>query len=138
MFSSILIVCVGNICRSPTAEYLMRKQLIEKGRDMKVASAGVGALVDRPAETTAAKLAAEMGVDMTPHKARQLTISIVHDYDLILVMEQKHIKAVECIAPTSKGKVYLLGHWHKNIEIPDPYLRGEAASNMHSLSLSLP
>lgn len=134
MFSNILIVCVGNICRSPTAEYLMRKQLAEKGRNINVASAGVSALVDKPADATATKMAADISVDLRPHKARQLTASMAAEYDLILVMEQGHIKAVESIAPTSRGKVHLLGRWHQNIEIPDPYRRGDAAFE-HALSL---
>ncbi len=134
MFSSILVVCVGNICRSPTAEYMLRKQLSEKGRSVRVESAGIAALVDKGAEKTAAKMALETGVDMAPHKARQLTEKMIHEYDLVLVMEQGHIKAVEALAPTSRGKVHLLGRWNKNIEIPDPYRKGDAAFE-HALSL---
>ena len=134
MFSNILIVCVGNICRSPTAEYLLKKQLEAKGRNINIASAGISALVGKSAEKTATAMAAEIGVDLTPHKAQQLTAELVHQYDLVLVMEEGHIKAVEGIAPTARGKVHLLGRWHQNIEIPDPYRNGDAAFK-HALSL---
>ena len=59
MFKHILIVCVGNICRSPTAEYLLKKQLLEKGSGITVESAGIGALVDKPASLTDVTLAKE-------------------------------------------------------------------------------
>ncbi len=134
MFSSILVVCVGNICRSPTAEYLLRKQIEEKGGKITVASAGLGALVGKPAAPKATALAADSGIDLTPHIARQLNRDMVHNYDLVLVMEEGHIRAVEQIAPESRGKVHLLGRWHNNIEIPDPYQKGEAA---YQLALEL-
>ena len=127
MFKNLLMVCVGNICRSPTAEYLMRKQLAEKGASIAVASAGLAALVDKPASETAVKLAKELGVDLSPHRARQLTTDMIRAHDLILVMEQEHIRAVEAMAPDARGKVHLLGRWHHGVEIPDPYHQGHAA-----------
>lgn len=134
MFKHMLIVCVGNICRSPTAEYLLKKQLLEKGSSITVESAGIAALVDKPASLTAVTLATEFGVDMTPHRARQLTPELIRSHDLILVMEQGHIKVVEAMAPQARGKVHLLGRWHHNIEIPDPYRQGDAA---YQLALEL-
>ncbi|WP_257284557.1 low molecular weight protein-tyrosine-phosphatase [Endozoicomonas sp. SESOKO1] len=134
MFNHLLIVCVGNICRSPTAEYLLKKQLQEKGATITVESAGIAALVGKPASPTAVTLAAEAGVDMTPHRARQLTPGLIRSHDLILVMEQGHIKAVESMAPEARGKVHLLGRWQHNIEIPDPYRQGDAAYQ-HALEL---
>ncbi|MGI2030025.1 low molecular weight protein-tyrosine-phosphatase [Endozoicomonas acroporae] len=134
MFNNLLIVCVGNICRSPTAEYLLKKQLQEKGSAIAVESAGIAALVDKPASPTAVTMAAATGVDMTPHRARQLTKDMIRNHDLILVMEQGHIKAVEAMAPEARGKVHLLGRWHHNIEIPDPYRQGDSAYR-HALEL---
>ena len=134
LFSNILIVCVGNICRSPTAEYLLRQQLEQKGSKAQVHSAGLGALVDKPAAPKAIVLAETIGIDLTPHRAQQLTRERIKQHDLILVMEQGHIKAVENIAPESRGKVHLLGRWQQNIEIPDPYQKGMAA---YELALEL-
>lgn len=134
MFSNILMVCVGNICRSPTAEYLLRKKLEEKNSAIQVTSAGLGALIDKPADSTATELAASIGVNLAPHRARQLTTKMVHNSDLVLVMEQRHIKSVEKMVPSAMGKVHLLGRWNSNIEIPDPYRKGQPAFE-HALSL---
>ncbi|WP_263322552.1 low molecular weight phosphotyrosine protein phosphatase [Endozoicomonas sp. Mp262] len=134
MFSNILVVCVGNICRSPTAEFLLRKKIQEKGSKINIASAGVGALVGKPAASKAAEYAATIGLDLSGHIARQLTREMAREYDLILVMEEGHIRAVEGIAPEARGKVHLLGRWHSNIEIPDPYRKGDQAFK-HALDL---
>lgn len=134
MFSTILVVCVGNICRSPTAEFLLRQRIQEKGGCINVASAGIGALVGKPANARAAACAADIGVDLGGHVARQLTREMVRDHDLILVMEAGHIRAVEAMAPEARGKVHLLGRWHNNIEIPDPYRKGDPAF-CHALEL---
>ena len=81
---NILVVCTGNICRSPTGEYLLKKEL---GADFNVMSAGLGALVDNPADKIAQKIALEHGVDMSAHRARQINLDILKWADLILVME---------------------------------------------------
>ncbi|RWR01184.1 protein tyrosine phosphatase [[Pantoea] beijingensis] len=116
MFNSILVVCVGNICRSPTGERLLRKYLPAK----KVDSAGIGALVGREADASAKHIADKNLLSLNGHCARQLTKAICHEYDLILVMEKKHITAVCDYSPEIRGKVMLFGHWTGR-EIPDPY-----------------
>ncbi|SFV88925.1 Low molecular weight protein-tyrosine-phosphatase Wzb [hydrothermal vent metagenome] len=116
MFNNILMVCVGNICRSPMAEALLR----EKCENIGVASAGVGALVGHSADTIAQELMREKNIDISTHKARQLDIELLSKYDLVLVMEKKHIDAVHHIVPSSRGRVHLLGKW-SDFEISDPY-----------------
>jgi protein-tyrosine phosphatase len=71
MFNNILVVCAGNICRSPTAEYILKDKLDDKL--IEVASAGLTALVDKPAEATALEIARQNGVDLTPHLGQQLS-----------------------------------------------------------------
>ncbi|MGI9273272.1 MAG: low molecular weight protein-tyrosine-phosphatase [Endozoicomonas sp.] len=127
MFSKILVVCVGNICRSPAAEGLLRHLLSEKGGNISVSSAGISALVGKSAHDKASELMKKTGVDLTSHKARQLDAALVHDHDLILVMEEGHVKAVEALVPSARGKVHLLGKWRQGVEIPDPYRKGDAA-----------
>ncbi|PJE78777.1 Low molecular weight protein-tyrosine-phosphatase Etp [invertebrate metagenome] len=127
LFSSVLMVCIGNICRSPTAEYALRQKLSEKNSDIIVASAGLHGLTGHTADESASRFAKTVGVDLSQHSARKLTREMVHQYDLVLVMEISHVKAVEQLAPESRGKVHLLGCWNNNIEIPDPYRRGDAA-----------
>ena len=119
MIRDILVVCVGNICRSPMAEAVLRHAL--RGQEeMTVASAGLGALVDWPASKHAVDLMSERGLDITGHKARQLTPDLISGADLILVMEPSHKKAIEAKDPSARGKVFKLGEWNKKT-IDDPY-----------------
>ncbi|EIL99468.1 phosphotyrosine protein phosphatase [Rhodanobacter thiooxydans] len=119
MFKRILIVCTGNICRSPVAEYLFRQRMA--GRDIEFASAGLGALVGSPMDATALQLLAENGIDGSMHRAHQLTPSILRAADLVLGMEKGHVAAMVRLAPEVHGKVYLFDKWLHGKDIPDPY-----------------
>ncbi|MGL6315403.1 protein tyrosine phosphatase [Vibrio sp. WXL103] len=123
MFNKILVVCVGNICRSPTGQYLLKSLLPHKQID----SAGVGALVGKPADSMATQVAKEHGVELDAHVAQQLTRELCHEYDLILVMEKKHLEALSSIAPEARGKTMLFGQWIGGKEIPDPYRQSREA-----------
>ena len=123
MFNHILVVCVGNICRSPTGEHLLKLFMPHKVVD----SAGVGALVGMPADKTALEVANEYGVDLSDHIAKQLTPQLCQNYDLILVMERGHINAVTNIAPEARGKTMLLSEWIEKKDIPDPYRQSKEA-----------
>ena len=120
MIKSILVVCEGNICRSPGAEALLAKAL--EGRDVQVGSAGIRALGGHGLEKTAQEvLLRENGIDFTTHKARQADAEMLRKADLILTMEEFHSRSVESIAPEVRGKVFLIGKWLSNQEVPDPY-----------------
>ena len=99
-FNSILVVCVGNICRSPTAERLLMQALPHKT----ISSAGISAMVGQSADASAEAIALQHGLSLEGHIARQLTRELCQQHDLILVMEQKHIEAVTRIAPEVRGK----------------------------------
>ena len=101
-FNSILVVCTGNICRSPIGERLLRKRL----PGVKVKSAGVHGLVKHPADATAADVAANHGVSLEGHAGR---------------------KQVTAIAPEVRGKTMLFGQWLEQKEIPDPYRKSQDA-----------
>lgn len=120
MFKRVLIVCVGNICRSPTAEYLLRDRL-GASSDVQVSSAGLGALVDRPIDGIALELLQENGIDGGGHRARQLTPELLRSADLVLAMEKAHTAAIGRMAPEASGKVFLLDKWVDGRDIPDPY-----------------
>jgi protein-tyrosine phosphatase len=125
MVKKILIVCIGNICRSPTAENLLRGALAPS--NIEVSSAGLAALVGSPIEPTARIVLEEHGLLPVEHKAIQLTPQAVSESDLVLVMEQRHINGVLNIAPEARGKVLLLGKWQDDREISDPYRQGKPA-----------
>lgn len=119
MFNSILVVCVGNICRSPTGERLLKRNTPNK----KINSAGLGALVGKSADSMAAEIANLHGLSLEGHKGQQLTRAMCEEYDLILVMEKGHVDAVCRLAPEVRGKTMLFGHWLGKQEIADPYRR---------------
>ena len=115
------MVCVGNICRSPMAEALLKSRCEQKGVSVNIASAGVAALVGHAADTHVKELMIAQGIDVSEHKARQLTAPLMAEYDLVLVMEEGHIAAVNKMIPESRGRVHLLGKWNDGEEIADPY-----------------
>lgn len=119
MIGSILVVCVGNICRSPVGERLLAARL----PDMTVASAGLGALVGYPADELANDVAAERGLSLAGHAARQFTPELAAGYDLILVMEPKHKAEIVRTAPHLSGKTMLFDQWSGARGIDDPYRR---------------
>lgn len=119
MFKNVLFVCVGNICRSPSAEVMLREAVAGKG--IKVSSAGLGALVGHGIDITAQELLVEQGMDGLAHRARQIDDAILGVADLVLTMERKHVRRIAEIAPQASGKTFLLGKWQQDREIPDPY-----------------
>jgi protein-tyrosine phosphatase len=125
MFQRILVVCVGNICRSPMAEALLRERLGRRTR-VEVSSAGVSALVGHPADELAVALMKERGLDISGHRARQVTPQLASGADLILVMESGHERAVHDLVPQSRGKVHRIGKFG-NFDVPDPYRLPRAA-----------
>ncbi|WP_046007001.1 low molecular weight protein-tyrosine-phosphatase [Pseudoalteromonas rubra] len=125
MFDSVLMVCAGNICRSPTAEYVLRNKL--EGRDIKVTSAGLTALVDKLADPMAQELALQHCIDMSAHKGQQISTSLVAQHSVILVMEQRHLEDLCSRYPQARGKTFLLGKWLGDREIPDPYRQSREA-----------
>jgi len=124
MFNHILVLCVGNICRSPVAEALLKANLPEKN----VESAGLAALVGHEADATAAELAEQIGLDLRQHRARQVDIDHLRRADLILVMSEGQRGQVRTLDPTSAGKTMLISHWLPGKpDIPDPYKKSREA-----------
>ena len=124
MFDKILTLCTGNICCSLFVEVLLRQRLADRGRAVTVASAGTGALVGHPADADTQAVALARGLDLSTHRARQLTPEITRWADIILVMEKHHLEYATRLDPSARGKIFLLGHWDK-AEVPDPYRLAE-------------
>ncbi|QGV98739.1 protein tyrosine phosphatase [Klebsiella pneumoniae] len=123
MFDSILVVCTGNICRSPIGERYLRNLLPDK----KIDSAGTGALIEHAADNSAIKVAQLHGLSLEGHLSGQFTSSLGRQYDLILAMEKSHIEQIGHIAPEAGGKTMLFGHWLEQRDIPDPYRKSDEA-----------
>ncbi len=121
MYKKILVVCLANICRSPIGEALLKKKL---DGSISVASAGVATerygLQGYKADPMAIEVSNINGLDISRHKAKQLTSEIAAMYDLILVMEPDLVGLVTEIAPSSGHKILQFGQWTHG-SIADPF-----------------
>ena len=120
---SILFVCTGNICRSPTAEAVLRHLAAEEGLELHIASAGIGDWhVGCAPDERAQHHAKRRGYDLSALRARQVTARDFEDFDLILAMDRGHLRALERLAPPAerhKLRLFLPGR-----DVPDPYYGG--------------
>jgi protein-tyrosine-phosphatase len=124
MSKRILLVCTGNICRSPLAEALVRRSLQERGvTDVTVLSAGTGAWDGAPASEGAYLVGLERGLDLSGHRARLLTRELVESADLILTMARHHRARVDELG--GEGRVFVLGEYAgregDEAEVSDPF-----------------
>lgn len=119
MFSRVLVLCVGNICRSPMAAALLRHRLT--GRDVQVASAGLAACVGAGIDTHARAVLAEAHVPVAEHRARQVSLDMLNWAELVLLMEHAHVSDLLRTAAHVRGKAFLMGKWQGGMEIADPF-----------------
>ncbi len=133
MFNRILVVCTGNICRSPVGEALLRDRLPAR----EVESAGLGAVVGEGVHPEARRLAEADGLDVSTHVARQVEPDLLHHADLVLVMSEGQRQAVGARHPEVLGKTMRFGHWLDGgggRDIPDPYGKSpEVFEQAHAL-----
>lgn len=92
---------------------------------LRVGSAGLAAVVGAGADDTATAVAAEAGIDLSGHIARQLTPKIARQFDLILTVEPSHRSEIGRLFPEMSGRTMLLDHWTGARGIADPFRRTE-------------
>ena len=126
----ILMVCLGNICRSPLADGMMRAKLIEKGINAEVDSCGTaGYHIGDPPDSRMIETAKNRGLDISMLQARQFSVSDYDTFDRIYVMDRSNYKNVTALARNGEDKAkvsLLLSHSNsKYSEVPDPYYGGQ-------------
>lgn len=124
MITRVLLVCTGNICRSPLAEALLVRALQGRGVEgVAVTSAGTGAWDGAPASEGAYLVGLERGLDLSGHRARLLTRELVDQADLILTMARHHRARVDELG--GEGRVFVLGEYGgregDEAEVSDPF-----------------
>ena len=131
----ILFVCLGNICRSPTAEGVMRHKLRAAGLagDVEVESAGTGGWhVGHPPDERASAAARLRGIALES-RARRFEAGHFDDFDLVVAMDRQNLEDVRTLAPdaAAEGKLVLLREYDPlaveagELEVPDPYYGGD-------------
>lgn len=127
----ICFVCSGNICRSPSAEIVMRSLLVEEGLDdvVEVCSAGLGDWhVGERADRRSLDVLTQRGYDGTRHRARQFQRQWFDEHDLVVAMDRSHLRELRRLAgPAHEQKVRLLTSFRTdalNEDVPDPYYGG--------------
>ncbi|MEJ8838468.1 low molecular weight protein-tyrosine-phosphatase [Ramlibacter sp. AN1133] len=126
---NVLVVCVGNVCRSPMAQGVLAAQL----PGWKIDSAGLDALIGAPADEIAVRLLRQRGIEIGDHRAVQITRRMCMAADVVLVMSREQRRQLESIYPETCGRVFRLAE-HADRDIPDPYRQPETAFR-HALKL---
>ena len=127
----VLFVCLGNICRSPTAEGVFQQALARAGLThlVDIDSCGVGDWhVGKAPDPRAQAAARRRGVDISHLRARQLTVNDFHAFDYVLGMDRDNLAAIRALQPAdSQAKTGLLLEYAglPNTDVPDPYYGGE-------------
>jgi protein-tyrosine phosphatase len=126
----ILLVCMGNICRSPMAEGILRHKALERLMSVETDSAGtISNHVGESPDPRAQKCMTDHGIDISDLRARQIRSSDFHQFDLLLAMDEDNLTGLLRIAPDREvaGKAKLMMDYtpgHPLREVPDPWYGG--------------
>ena len=128
METNILMVCLGNICRSPLAEGVLKSKL--SSNHFHIDSAATASFhIGKSPDHRSIKVAADHGIDISLQKARPFQLEDFNLFNKIYVMDRNNLKVIEQLAETSeqRDKVSLI---LKNEEVPDPYYGDESDFEM--------
>ncbi|WP_353348008.1 low molecular weight protein-tyrosine-phosphatase [Oceaniserpentilla sp. 4NH20-0058] len=127
---NVLFVCLGNICRSPTAEAVLRKLTSEQALDVKIDSAGTAAYHIGKSPDARSQAAANMrGINMSGLKARQANVNDFYEFDYIFAMDESNYQDLLALKPSNASAQLVLflkeyGTLGFN-NVPDPYYGGD-------------
>lgn len=125
---SILLVCLGNICRSPLAEAAFRAEAERRGLDVMIDSAGTGGWhVGEPPDGRARATARRHGIVIDHYRARQVVPADFRRFDAILAMDAENLRDLERLAPANAARLHLLLDFVAGREgesVADPYYGG--------------
>ena len=134
----ILMVCLGNICRSPVAEGILREKINQHQLDVTVDSAGTSGWHDgEPPDPRSIKSAASHGIDISQQVSRKLSVEDFEAFDLIFAMDRNNLENIKAVCPPQYlDKVDLILNVDQpgsNREVPDPYYTSDGFEEVHLL-----
>lgn len=118
---NILVVCRGNVCRSPVGERLLRRAL----PGWRIYSAGLQATPGMSADPKMASLAERDGISLNAHRSQMFTLDLARQHDLILVMKRSHMAQIAQNYPQISGKTFYFNHWPTPECIADPWKKSD-------------
>ena len=135
----ILMVCLGNICRSPLAEGIMQNKINQNGLDWEVDSSGTGAWHSGELpDPRSIKVAKKHNIDITNQRGRQFQAHDLDEFDLILTMDASNYQNVKRLASTQEheDKIHLIMNFANpgmNQTVPDPYYGNDGFENVYEM-----
>jgi protein-tyrosine phosphatase len=123
----VLMICLGNICRSTLAEGVLKKKIAEKKLDWHVDSAGTGGWhAGELPDNRSIAIARKYNIDLTDQRARQFQKADLDIFDLILTMDKSNYRDIQRFAKTDeqRAKIHLIMNFSRpnsHLEVPDPY-----------------
>ncbi len=128
---SVLFCCMGNICRSPTAEAVFRAKVAEAGMDQHIMIDSVGTHdyhIGDPPDGRTQRAAAKRGYDMSMLRGRQVEVADFSRFDYVLAMDNANMAILQRLCPSDRvdrlGMFLEYAHNHEEREVPDPYYGG--------------
>lgn len=129
----ILMVCLGNICRSPLAHGVMQRIIDDHGLDWTVRSAGTGSWhVGQPPDRRAIKIAKEFGTDIGHQRAEHFTSQHLQDYDVIFAMDKSNLRNILALCKTEEERKKVILFMNDS-EVPDPYYDDEMFTSVYEM-----
>jgi protein-tyrosine phosphatase len=129
---NVLFVCMGNICRSPTAEAVFRVKVETAGlaQDIKIDSVGTHDYhIGRPPDQRTQRAALQRGYDLSNLRGRQVELADFSNFDYVLAMDNANLSILHRLCPKEKrerlGLFLQFAQTHREREVPDPYYGGE-------------
>ncbi|RME80812.1 MAG: low molecular weight phosphotyrosine protein phosphatase [Caldilineae bacterium] len=126
----VLFVCLGNICRSPTAQGVFEKLIAEAGLDdhIYVDSAGTSSYhVGESPDPRAQRAARKRGIDLSRQRSRQVVPGDCREFDYILAMDRDNLRALRRTCPEARDRMHLFLDFAPHLgvrDVPDPYYGG--------------
>ena len=127
----ILFVCMGNICRSPTAEGVFRHKVIEAGLEDRIHIDSAGTIayhIGHPPDPRAQKAALKRGIDLSAQRARKVTSADFEEFDFVIAMDSDNHDELEAICPLDhEDRLHMFlkfAQHNRETDVPDPYYGG--------------